>query len=488
MAASHRETILGNTVRKARQQTTRVAASELAAFVISARQHDPLTAWKLIEKPFAQGIELQDAKEPVVDGDVTYPAGSTIIPLAQPKMGLIRALLERTHYPDNAWTHPADGGPVSPSDAATDTFAEFMGCEVRPLGHGFTGRVEKMWKIEPAIGTRSGRSVLGYLFDGRLNDSFAAANAFLHQGIELLRYDEAVTHGEIALPPGAFRATVGCEDAIDTVAQETGVPFYPMAEEPHAACHAVLPLRVGLYQRYWTGNIDEGWTRLLLERFGFPYSTLKDDAVRKGVLRESLDVLVIPHDDILDLITGTEKWLKDEHVPPEYRSGIGDEGVEATQAFVKGGGTLVLLNRACELAFENLGIRVENLLKDVPATQFLCPGSTLRARIDTRHPLAYGMPAEALLFCWDSPVFRIAPSPFNERVEVVASYPDSDLLQSGWLIGEEKIAGRPAMLSVRSGDGRVILYGFRPQHRAQTHGTFKLHFNALLGRAEVNAR
>jgi len=37
-----------------------------------------------------------------------------------------------------------------------------------------------------------------------------------------------------------------------------------------------------------------------------------------------------------------------------------------------------------------------------------------------------------------------------------------------------------AMVSVLMGTDRVVLIGFRTQHRAQTHGTFKLLFNTLL--------
>ena len=56
----------------------------------------------------------------------------------------------------------------------------------------------------------------------------------------------------------------------------------------------------------------------------------------------------------------------------------------------------------------------------------------------------------------------------------------SDVLQSGWLLGEEAITNKAAAVSVEHGEGTVLLIGFRAQHRAQTHGTFKLFFNALV--------
>ena len=62
----------------------------------------------------------------------------------------------------------------------------------------------------------------------------------------------------------------------------------------------------------------------------------------------------------------------------------------------------------------------------------------------------------------------------------MVTFIDRDILQSGWLLGEDMIAEKAAMVSVGHGEGKVVLIGFRAQHRAQTHGTFKLVLNALM--------
>ena len=60
--------------------------------------------------------------------------------------------------------------------------------------------------------------------------------------------------------------------------------------------HDVKRLRIGMYQRYLGGNMDEGWTRWLLERFAFPYTSLFDAEIKNGGLHENYDVIILPND------------------------------------------------------------------------------------------------------------------------------------------------------------------------------------------------
>ena len=72
--------------------------------------------------------------------------------------------------------------------------------------------------------------------------------------------------------------------------------------------------------------------------------------------------------------------------------------------------------------------------------------------------------------------------PDPARVTVVARYPATgDPLVSGWLQGGDKLNGKAAMVEVKIGQGRAVLYGFRPQYRGQTMATEPLIWSALRG-------
>jgi hypothetical protein len=477
LAARNRETVLWNAHLKARRQTERGAAGKPAYFVIPRRQHDPLTAVKMINKLLLQGIEIREAPRGfTTQGGVIYPPGSWVVPMAQPKMGLIRYLLGRTFYPDNEWTRARDGSPMRPYDMATDTMFEFMGVRVDPLDEPAPDGLRKL-DAPVAVAGNVASSASAYSLDGRLNDSFLAVNMLLDKGIAVRRAESASS----ALRPGDFIVAAGRTEDLAAIAKATGVDFRPLQSPSQG--RELKRLRIGMYQRYLGGNMDEGWTRFLLEQFGFPYKSLMDAELKKGGLSSSYDVIILPDDSTAALTgerTGRLARIDDEY-PPEYRSGFGKEGVEAVKSFVEQGGTLVTLAGASEFAIDKLELRVRNVVSGQSSKDFWCPGSTLHVITDTANPIAWGMPETGLaVYLSGDGAFEISPGPRNDDYEVVVHYADRDLLESGWLVGEQVIAKKAAVISAKYGQGRVILYGISPQHRAQTHGTFKLLFNALL--------
>lgn len=476
LAARHRETLLYNSYLKAARQIERGATEKPRAFIIPAEQHDRLTAVKMVNTLLQSGVEIQRLASELQAGGLIYPSGSFLIRLDQPKRGLIMNLLGRTLYPDNYWTRSRDGNPQRPYDLATHTMAEFMGVRVDPLDDLPEANLEPITgPIKVGGQLRAGPA--GYRLDGRLNDSFTAVSLLLDGKIQVLRSDLKTEE----LNPGDFIVPEAPSQVLESVAARTGVDFRPLNSLPAEGTHRVRRLRVGLYQRYYTGNMDEGWTRLLLEKFELPYLTVKDADIKSGQLGKKVDLLILPSDSTAMIMgEGQETSRRWANFPPEYRSGLGQDGLEKLKEFVNRGGVLVCLGAAANFAVDKLGFRLRNVVADLDSREFFCPGSTLKVSFDRSNPLAYGMPEKGLGLFFGSPAYEILPGNDSEKYRVVVRYADRELLQSGWLIGEKYLSQKAAMVEAAYGQGQVILIGLRAQHRAQTHGAFKLLFNTFI--------
>ena len=478
MAARNRETVLRNQYLKATRQTERGATSSTNAFVIPSTQHDPLTTVKMINTLMLSDVEIQIAESRFEAGNRLYDEGSFVVSLAQPKMGLIRNLLGQTFYPDNEWTRARDGSPLRPYDTSTHTMAEIMGVQVDPVGGAVTGDLRVLEAPIPVAGTVEESTY--HVLDGQLNDSFRAVNLLLEQGGNVQRVTQ--TSGD--LRPGDF--IVGASPTIvSEVARQTGVDFVATDSPSTEILNEVSTARIGMYRRYGGGNMEEGWTRLVFEQFDFPYSSVMDAEIQAGDLNASYDVLVFP-DDSWAAITGLPGTNgggrgggRGGNTPPDYRSGIGTEGVQAVRDFVENGGTVVAMGGATDFAIRALDLGVRNALAGLDSMEFFCPGSTLHVDVDPTNPLAWGMPKDALALFWGSPAFEITASDAYNYDRVV-TYAERNILQSGWLVGEKHLSKRAAVITARVGEGKVALLGIRAQHRAQTHGTYKLLFNALM--------
>jgi hypothetical protein len=477
LAARNKETVLWNAYLKAKRQTERGANGKPKAYVVPINQHDPLTAIKMINTLLLSGVEIKQAQKDYRVGNSIYPEGSFVISLAQPKMGLIRNLLGQTIYPENEWTMSDDGTPLRPYDLATHTMNEFMGIRVDPIEETVAGDFQTIVGQVPVSGTVETGGA-GFVLDGRLNASFKAVNLLLDKGIAVHRIDKAMA----SLHPGDFVVYKGSEAVFKDIAEQTGVDFKALNGNITEGIHEVKKPRVGMYQRYYGGNMDEGWTRFLLERFAFPYTSLMDAEIKKGNLISNYDTIILPTDST-GMIMGEippryRRYIS--AVPSEYRSGIGKEGVTALKEFVEKGGTLVAFGEASRFAIEKFELGVRDIVENLDSKEFFCPGSTLKVKFDNSHPLAYGMPEEGLVVFYSSQAFAITSSQHSENYQTVVRYKERDLLKSGWLIGEEHLSNMPAMVNAKYGKGQVALIGFRTQHRCQTHGTFKLFFNVLI--------
>jgi hypothetical protein len=240
--------------------------------------------------------------------------------------------------------------------------------------------------------------------------------------------------------------------------------------------HAGAAPRIGLYRSY-TAPIDEGWTRWVFDMWRVSYASIEDSVIRKGDLSRRFDVVVIP-----DM---TDRAITDglpARYPAPYAGGLGTEGTAALAAFVHAGGTLVALNRASMFAIRALSLPVRNVLQGVRDQDFYAPGSIFRMTLDSRSPIARGVPSETIAWFEGSPAFAVSDS---VAVHTIARYPidPSRVLLSGWVLHPERVAGQAALLEATVGKGRVVLFGFRPQYRGQSLATFPLFFNTLIGAA-----
>jgi hypothetical protein len=229
--------------------------------------------------------------------------------------------------------------------------------------------------------------------------------------------------------------------------------------------------RIGVY-RSWTAPMPEGWTRWVLDQHGIAYDSLRDADIRRGDLARRYDVILMQDQPARQIVEG---WPQNV-MPEPYAGGLGEEGVEAIRQFVQNGGRLVAIERATDFAIESFRLGVRNAVADLRPQEFYIPGSILALQLEQGHPLGQGIGRESIAWYWGSSrAFEVT----DPAVRVAARYRAENPLLSGWVLGEEQVAGKPAIVEARVGRGSVVLFGFQPNYRGQTIATWPLLFNAL---------
>jgi hypothetical protein len=454
LAASRREHLLMKAWELARESIEAGKRGTPYAYVVPLEDTDQGNAHEMLWRLQLGGLEIKRATSPFKAGGSEYPAGTFVLPAAQPFRPYLLDLMEPQKYPE---IRSGSSGPTKrPYDIAGWTLPMLMGVRTIRVDEPFQAALEPASRVER----------LAPNFDRSETNSFIAVAGALERG-------EAVRWGSDGT---ILRAA---DSGFNSGAWELRKP------------------RLALYQP-WSPNMDAGWTEWVLDQYKVPYEIVRNADIRAGGLRDKFDSIILASQPLDSLLHGfkegepsTRRATQQPHGEsptlqrPEHTGGIGLEGAAALERFVREGGTLIALDGATQLPIQLFGLPLRSTISTGAGgtSGYFCPGSILRINVEKKHPLAFGMRQSALAFQSGGDAWEITLDPAyntgSREVRSVARYAAQDVLASGWLSGEHQVANRIILAEARHGDGRVVLFGFRPQFRGQTFGTFKLLLNAI---------
>jgi hypothetical protein len=520
-AAKYRESLLYNRYQAGRDQIAMGRKTAPYAYVIPQRQRDPVAAVELLRRLAFGGVRVSQLAAPLAVGDTTYPAGSWVVPADQEFAALAREVLDEQHYPDLR-QYPG-GPPLRPYDAAGWTLPLQMGIEIATIGTPLTDDMRATMKqLGPSPAARI--TPVPY-------NSTESKDAAPFDSVPGIGFDADPAAAAIVPPPGtlsgsgpdlavnpsennAFRAITsawkqgasvsfvagegdkGARYVIDGLAEAAQADMVRSlaltAERTTPGGTPVKKPRIGLFQP-WSGSMDEGWTRWLLEQYGFEFVSIHPEDFHSP-LGDKVDVLILA-DDARIPVEGGQAGGRGRAggggrgqggrgggggraVRPEYAYALTAADLEAFEAFVRAGGDVVCFNSACRFVMQQFNLPVKNVVEGLRPEDFFLRGSIVSVKTDPTHPIMAGMPETAAVFVDGSPVFE---PQVGFKGTVLAQYgPTGSPLLSGYLIGENHLQGKAAALDVELGSGHVVLIGFRPQWRGQPFGTFRVVFNAAI--------
>ena len=362
------------------------------AFLIPMQQRDIHTTLKMLDILQRGGVEIHKANAPFTADGVEYPAETYLVLMSQPFRAHAKDLLEVQRYPER---RPSpESPPERPYDIAGWTLPLQMGVRTIAVVHPFEADLSRV----PVLAQAAGHLVrvpepTGYLFENRTNLEAIVLNRLLNAKLAdnsprytLHRADREIESGGKTFPRGSILIRTAAPplqeiEEMAALASEFGIDIY--ADEftddkiSSRTFSKMATPRLGLYKP-WTANMDEGWTRWVLDSHEFTYNSLTNAEIQAGNLVERYDAIVLPDLGASGILNGHAPGK----LPAEYVGGIGTEGLANLRAFVEDGGTLICLNRATELPLEYFGLSEKGIVNVVEKSHqpneavFFCPGFT----------------------------------------------------------------------------------------------------------------
>lgn len=520
-SARHADQLLLDFHRKSRASWRAGVEASPKAFVIPPEQGDRARVTEMVARLMRQGIEVGRASQPLVFGTQRFPVGSFVVALDQPYRNYAVDLLAPQQYPKDSQVEPYDD--ISWAFPMHYRLEATAVDDPRAQDPSLAPRLS----VPPAaVGTVTGKGPVFLLADTGQEALLAARYRLQDVQVEIAEAAFRANGREYPRGSWIIPAQPGIAQALARVAEDTGLDFAATARTPDVARRAAPAPRLGLWVP-WADTDSIGWIRFALDQRKIPYTYVRDEDIRSGAFGSGTDVLLYGHVDLelAEQIHGLPKrwspmpWKKTPDTPShgypvesdDITGGIGWQGLAHLQSWVESGGLLVTLGSGSALALEGGIVRgVRRSAGGVPRSSdgggataaaaavgatTRTPGSHLRVTFtQPAHPLAYGQPAQGTVFRQNFPLYDTPLSWIRMAycTSCLDGPPDASgvvmrwgadgvpLVQSGGAWGEEGLVGRPAILDLPAGRGRVIAFNFNPLHRDLNRGDSRLVWNALI--------
>ncbi len=464
-------------------------------YIMPDKQHDPGELVDLVRLMKEHGVEVFVLEEQVeIDGRI-HREGDVVIPLAQPFRAFIKEVMETQEFPERHYT--PGGELIKPYDITSWSL---------PLHRHVTSyeidvrSPDLEEHLEPVTGTYTryqpvDQEAHALVLPVSSNASFRAAFRAMESGLRVERLTSELSSGGLKAGEGSFvvyrdpRKT----EEWEALEAEMTIPVIPVSGESALETEPAALPRIALVETYFH-DMDAGWTRYLFDTYHVGYEVLRPHQLKEKDLAGEFDVVIFPDTDKSVLMTGKRKSGDDYYMGsyhPDYVKGIEKEGMEKLMTFIDRGGIVLAWGRSARLFEGILKIKREgeeeefqlpfrDISPSLAQSGLFVPGSLVRVKVTPSHPLTLGMPEETGVFSRGRPVFRTSVPMFDMDRRVIGSYPEKEILMSGYSDKEEQMGNRAAMVWMKKGKGQFVLYGFNPQFRASTQASYKLLFNALL--------
>ncbi len=457
-------------------------------YIFPKEQHDQSELVNLVNLLDEHGVNVFELTKDLKIKNTIFKKGDVIVPLAQPFRAFIKEVLEKQVFPARHYT--PGGEMIKPYDITSWSLPLHKGVHVFEINENpevFQGNFSEV-KLPYSLYKPSNNDYNSIILSAQNNNSYKAAFKALKIGLNVRQLQEPY----LDYPIGSF--VIDKSKNINQVLDEINfTPAYVNQKIDLKTRELKLP-RIYLLETYFHA-MDAGWTRFIFDSYNIPFKTIKPTDVKSIDFEKNCDVLIIPDESKSALISGNYNSEGNRYFlkyPPEYMKGMEQKGLEKILKFIHNGGKVVAWREATELFSgiqkysindkekEEFEFPVKDVSKQLVKDGFFSPGSLLRIKLKADHPITYGMPNEIGVFHRNGPIFRTWQPYFDVDRRVIATFPEKNILLSGFIKNEEKIGNKTSIVWMKKGKGEVVLFSFNPQFRASTPVSYKLLFNSLL--------